>query len=175
MLHEPRRRRSWLIFDVGQEHRSPMKQPYVTLIGLSLLLFTGCATLGLSNAPFSKPQGRFEGADSIVVESVSASSLPLQEGDRVVVRGRYSLQTRSNAMLALFLTPDRTTERFPATRKQQADAQFRKTRDISVGSGTFELECMANGGGVFQVSLIGTQSRDTFGSAIFTLEAPLSK
>ncbi len=141
---------------------------------LWLLLLTGCATLGLSRVAFSKPHDRSQGGDAIIVESVSASSFPLQRGDRVLVRGRYSLQTRPSAILSLYHAQDGSAERFPPTRRQQADTQFRRTQDIAGGSGSFELECIANSGSTFQLSLIDVQARDTFGTAIFKLEAPSS-
>lgn len=149
-----------------------MKTIIYSSAGILLLFFTGCATASMSPVSITKPSERLQVGDAIVVDSVSASSFPLQIGDRVLIRGHYTLRSRPSAVLALFLTHNRTAERFPATPEQQTYAKDLRTLEIATGSGTFALECTANGGETFQISLIGDRTKDTFGSTIFKVAKP---
>ncbi len=149
-----------------------MKNIIYSSAGILLLFFTGCAAASMSPVAITKPSERLQVGDSIIVDSVSASSFPLQVGDRVLIRGHYTLQSRRSAVLALFLSPDRTAERFPPTQEQQTYAKDLRTLEIATGSGAFALECSANGGETFQISLIGDKTKDTFGSTIFKLAKP---
>ncbi len=88
-------------------------------------------TAGLISVPFVTSRVKFEGGDSITIQDVLASSPRLEPGDRVVVRGQYSLQSRAQALLMVSLTVNA-----PGATELVA-ANSRKT--VDAGPGTFEL------------------------------------
>src|SRR5215204_5242082 len=107
LLHEPRQRRSWLIFDVRQKLRHSkvarrdfvMKPPIIVLSGLCLAAVVGYAASAMRDIPFEITSQQFEAGDSIILERVIATSPEFKVGDTVVVRGRYHLQSRPQAKL----------------------------------------------------------------------------
>jgi len=78
---------------------------------LALALLAGCATPAppprVAGPPvparFVIGPAYFQGADSIRIDAVEASSPDFLPGDRVVVRGWYDLSSRDSAELRLFI------------------------------------------------------------------------
>lgn len=101
-------------------------------------------TAGLSVVPFATSQAKFEGGDSITLLEVLASSPRLEPGDTVVVRGQYSLQSRSQAVLMISLTVNApgATEPVSALSRMTVDA----------GPGGFELAYVIRQPGALHVT-----------------------
>src|SRR4051812_46227919 len=80
---------------------------------------------------FTTSQAQFESGDSITIREVLSTSAGLNIGDTVVVRGDYTLQSRSAASLVIQLTSSA-----PSAGPALATSHV----DVAAGTGTFELE-----------------------------------
>lgn len=110
---------------------------------------------------FSIDRRRLGAGDEIEILQVWASSPRLAVGDQVVVRGRYHLQSESDAYICLFVTtngPARTPVR--ATQRQR----------VVNGPGNFELSCEIAAEGRPHVSFYSTTTRSNLGGVYFSVQ-----
>lgn len=97
-----------------------------------------------SGTPFVLGPQRFESGDSITIENVLATSPNFGIGDKVVVRGRYNLNSQDKARPGLFVTSARELGPTKVSPSQMTS--------VSKGSGDFQLECEVQQAGVLHVS-----------------------
>ena len=100
----------------------PMKKLSLLLSGICFAALVGYAATGLREIQFKITSQQFEAGDSIVVEQVIATSPELKIGDTVLVRGRYSLQSRSKASLGFFLTTKGRSDPTPVSQAKERDS-----------------------------------------------------
>lgn len=116
-------------------------------------------TEGLISVPFATSRAQFAAGDSITLETVLASSPRMKPGDTVVVRGRYTLQTRPSAELMVSLTENATgPRRLVAANSHQT---------VATAAGTFELAYHIQQPGALHVSLYPTEGGSSFGGIYF--------
>ena len=108
-----------------------MKTPPILTLALLLSACFAFAAQALSEVPVAFGPAEFTRSDSIVIEKVLSTSPALGIGERVVVRGRYTLASRDHAKLGLSLTRTESRDLVPIS--PAANQQ------ITRGSGTFEL------------------------------------
>ena len=108
-----------------------MKKALGLVVGFFITVPLGFSAERLSTAAFALGPKHFRGDDAITIESVSATSPNLAVGDKVTVRGRYTLASEEKARLCLYLTTDNTVG-------AEAESPTQKT-EVKKGSGTFEL------------------------------------
>src|SRR5690349_23183357 len=107
-----------------------MKTAKFLVLGVAAMAALGLGGVELFNVPFVLGPTHFKNGDQIVIQDVLATSTNLTAGDKVVVRGRYELNSRPKARLCLYLTSNAGTgEPDVATQSKQ----------ITSGSGEFEL------------------------------------
>ena len=165
LTHGSRQPRSWLIFDVRQ--RIPMKT--YPKIGL-LILFTVAtvfAARALSPVTVAVGPNELPEGDSITIVAVLSDSADLEPNSRVTVRGRYTLSSRDRARISLSQT--RTESRvsvpiLPGSRKE-----------ISQGSGEFELVYEVNEIGCMRVALNNLDRGASFGTVYFGTPEQLAR
>ncbi|HUR56127.1 MAG TPA: hypothetical protein VM029_00350 [Opitutaceae bacterium] len=117
-------------------------------------------TSRVSAAPFTTWRAQFDGGDSITIQEVLASSSEMQPGDVVLVRGQYTLQSRAQALLMISLTVNAPGAWEPVSPSSR--------REISAGSGTFELAYEIRQPGALHVTFYGTGSSGaSFGGIYF--------
>jgi hypothetical protein len=141
-----------------------MKKPPLLLAGICLAALVSFAATGLREIQFKIMSQQFEAGDSIVVEQVLATSPELKIGDTVLVRGRYSLQSRPQASLGFFLTTKEPSDPTPVSPKQK--------KGIAAGTGTFELEHVVSADGFLHVSFYDRPSGLSFGEVYFGPATP---
>ena len=141
-----------------------MKKLSVLLAGICFATLVGYAAVGLREIQFKITSQQFEAGDSIVVEQVIATSPELKIGDKVMVRGRYSLRSRQQAALGFFLTTEGLSEPTPVSPKQK--------KEIAAGTGTFELEHVVPADGALHVSFYPSPNGSSFGGVYFGPVAP---
>lgn len=116
-------------------------------------------TAGLTSVPFATSRVQFEPGDSITLQQVLASSPLMEPGDRVVVRGQYTLQSRAQGLIMISLTVNA-----PGYTEKVAPAAFKR---IDAGSGTFELEYEIKQPGSLHVTFYPATSGSSFGGIYF--------
>jgi hypothetical protein len=143
-----------------------MKTVKTLVLGLTAVTALGLGGEELSNVPFVLGPTHFKKGDQIVIRDVLATSTNLTAGDKVVVRGRYELKSHDKAKLCLYLTsksggnePDVPTQ----------------SRDITSGSGEFELSEPVRQPGYLHLSFYRTAGGTDFGCVYFGTEAQMSK
>lgn len=118
-------------------------------------------TAGLSPVPFVTSRSQFSAGDGITLQQVLASSPRLESGDRVLVRGNYTLQSRASALLMLSLTRN-------APGSWDAVSPSSRINITAAGSGTFELAYEIKQPGSLHVSFYGTGTDgNSFGGVYF--------
>ncbi len=137
-----------------------------------LVLWVGAVTaLGLGgeelfDVPFVLGPTHFKNGDQIVIQDVFATSTNLTAGDKVVVRGRYELNSQQKAKLCLYLTsnagagePDVPTQ----------------SKEITGGSGEFELSEPVRHSGYLHLGFYRSPGGSDFGCVYFGTEVQMSK
>jgi len=134
-----------------------------TLLRAALgFLFIACldaAGTELVDVSFVRGPARFKAGDAITIQKVQATSPKVEDGDTVVVRGRYDLQSRDQASLSLFLT---RTNGEGGERIEPA-----QTIAVTRGSGEFALICDVRHAGALHVSFYGIPDGRPFGGVYF--------
>lgn len=136
-----------------------MKIPFGRWSAVCLTAVVCFAAPALREVPFTITSQQFEPGDSLVIQQVVATSPHLKVGDTVVVRGRYRLESRSEAMLGFFLTTNGPSDPTPVSPQQRAT--------IAAGEGTFELQHVVPAEGRLHVSFYGAPSGASFGEVYF--------
>jgi hypothetical protein len=108
----------------------------------------------LSSIPFTTSQAQFANGDSITVQEVLATSPNLILGDTFIVRGTYTLQSHADAVMGISLS---TTE--PVGVPNQASAR----KQITAGTGTFEMEYTIQFAGSVYIAFTPLPSGNSFG------------
>src|SRR5664280_648182 len=98
-----------------------MRRPLGLLVGFLIIAAPGFAAEELSKVPFVLGPNYFRGGDEIIIEQVVATSTNLTVGDKVTVRGRYTLTSEEKARLCLYLTADRNVGPEPVSPTQKTE------------------------------------------------------
>lgn len=122
----------------------------------ALLLVAGCATVS-PGVPFEVGATEFHGDDRIVIEEVVSDRGDLSPGATVTVRGRYRLASREVGTLYFGTT----------TRGQEVEGNVGGRREVSRGSGQFELEHRIPAPGYLHVTFYDVESSAPFGGTYF--------
>jgi hypothetical protein len=148
------------------------KHVALLLVGLCSFTVIACvahAAQALSEVTVGLGPAEFSGGDLVIIDKVLSTSPALEIGDRVVVRGRYTLASRSAAKLGLSLT--RTQTREPVPISPAANKQ------VTRGSGEFELVYEVRYIGCLHVSLSHPDPNDGrgFGTIYFGTREQLAR
>src|SRR5262245_51754569 len=108
-----------------------MKTALGLAVAFSVSALLGQAAEQVSGVAFVLGPKHFSDGDAIIIEHVSATSPNFAVGDRVTVRGRYTLSSEEKAKLCLYLTTSKDVGPKPVSPTQTTEAKK--------GSGTFEL------------------------------------
>lgn len=128
------------------------------LLPLALGSLLRGAAAGLPSISFTTSQAQFAAGDSITIREVLASSSTLGPGTTLVVRGDYTLQSRDSALLAINLT---------SSQNSQTSGLATSRKQITAGSGTFELEFLVQAVGTVHVTFYSTVNGASFGGIYF--------
>ena len=109
-------------------------------------------------APFSTIKS-FRDGDSITITEVKATSPDLKAGDKVIVKGHYTLSSKPKASLCLFLTASTGSGAGPIHPEQQLN--------IAKGEGEFELSETLEGDGHLHVTFYSVPDGKDFGGMYF--------
>jgi hypothetical protein len=143
-----------------------MKTAKTVVLGLAAVAALGLGGEELSNVPFVLGPTHFEGGDQIIIQDVFATSTNLTAGDKVVVRGRYELKSHRKARLCLYLTSN------SAAGESDVATQ---SKEITGGSGQFELSEPVRHPGYLHLSLYRTTGGTDFGCTYFGTEPQMSR
>ena len=141
-----------------------MKKALGLVVGFFITVPLGFSAERLSTAAFALGPKHFRGDDAITIESVSATSPNLAVGDKVTVRGRYTLASEEKPRLCLYLTTDSTVG-------AEAESPTQKT-EVKKGSGTFELTETVRHPGHLHLSFYAGKR---FGTAYFGTEQQMKE
>ena len=141
-----------------------MRKPLGLLVGFLMIAAAGFAAEELSKVPFVLGPNYFRGGDEIIIEQVVATSTNLTVGDKVTVRGRYTLTSEEKARLCLYLTADRNVGPEPVSPTQKTE--------VTKGSGTFELTETVKHPGHLHLSFY---SGSRFGTVYFGTERQMEE
>jgi hypothetical protein len=108
-----------------------MKTALGFAVGLLVTAAVGLAAEEVLEVAFALGPKHFSDGDAIIIEHVSATSPNFAVGDRVTVRGRYTLSSDEKAKLCLYLTASSDVGPEPVSPTQKTE--------VKKGSGTFEL------------------------------------
>jgi|SRR5436190_15000156 len=109
-----------------------MKKALGLAVGLLITALVGLAAEDVLKVEFTLGPKHFSDGDAITIEHVSATTPNFAVGDKVTVRGRYTLSSEAKAKLCLYLTASSDVGPEPISSTQRTD--------VNKGSGTFELE-----------------------------------
>jgi hypothetical protein len=87
-----------------------MKKPFLIALVGALLAASSSAIPPTKEVSFKLGPTYFRDGDSVRIASVTSTSPNLEPGDTVIVTGKYRLQSRDKATLALYLTQTKSTE-----------------------------------------------------------------
>lgn len=137
-----------------------MKRP-AFLLGLlaTLSLTLSGATTTLSEIPFQNGPQKFRSGDSISIHQVLSTSPRMDVGDRVVVRGRYTLNSEPRANVGLSLTQTQSAE---PTRISPA-----ANTEVARGTGDFELVIDVQHTGCLHLTFSSLPARKSIGTVYF--------
>src|SRR3954470_18072726 len=110
----------------------------------------------LSSVPFATSQAQFASGDSITIQEVLATSPDFGVGDTVVVRGTYTLRSQPSAFIQIQLTSSVSGPPYSPPFK-----------NITAGSGTFELEYVIQQVGSLHVTFYPSAGGSSFGGIYF--------
>ena len=143
-----------------------MKTARFLVLGVAVVAALGLGGVELFNVPFVLGPTHFKNGDRIVIQDVLATSTNLTAGDKVVVRGRYELNSQPKAKLCLYLTsnagagePDVATQ----------------SKEITSGSGEFELSEPVRHSGYLHLSFYRSTGGTDFGCVYFGTEVQMNK
>lgn len=119
-----------------------------TFLIVCCLLMGGAFPLGCATSQFNR-------GDAIVIDEIQPSLKTLKVGQTIVVRGHYSLASRPRARLMISLT----TYRSGAPTRVSPLSQ----REVSAGSGSFELEYEVRDAGALHISFYEFPAGGNFG------------
>jgi hypothetical protein len=142
-------------------------------IYLKLVLFvlfavaTAFAARALSPVAAAVGPNEFPEGDSVTIVEVLSDSPSLEAGSRVVVRGRYTLASQSKARIGLSQT--RTESRAPVPILSGSG------KEISKGSGEFELVYEVTQVGCMRVALNDVTPGPSFGTVYFGTPEQLAR
>ena len=128
------------------------------VFGLLLTACLGFARAELADAPFVLGPRKFREGDDILLQQVRATSPKLEIGSQIVVRGRYDLQSKEKATLALFLTQTAGDGKESISPTQ--------TMEVKQGTGEFELSYAVKHAGVLHVTFHGFPDGKPWGECI---------
>ena len=101
----------------------------------------------------------FRDGDSITITEVKATSSDLKVGDKVIVKGRYTLSSRPKATLSLFATETKG----PGTEETRPEQKI----GISAGKGELELSIMLKYDGYLHITFYAVPDGKPFGGLYF--------
>ena len=101
----------------------------------------------------------FKDGDSITITEVKATSPDLKTGNKVIVKGRYTLSSKSKASLSLFATDKKGPGKGEIRPEQKID--------ISAGQGEFELSTTLEYDGYLHVTFYSIAKGKPFGGLYF--------
>ncbi|HTX64409.1 MAG TPA: hypothetical protein VMD31_01440 [Opitutaceae bacterium] len=142
---------------------------------LALALLAGCATPAppprVAGPPvparFVIGPAYFQGADSIRIDAVEASSPGFLPGDRVVVRGWYDLATHESAELRLFIRSFGVPRYLPVLPAHSTIVQR--------GVGPFQFEWVVPLPGALYVAFYPEEGGGPFGGVYFGTAGQMSR
>lgn len=101
----------------------------------------------------------FQDGDSIIITEIKAISPDLKTGDKVTVKGSYTLASKPKATLSLFATDTQG----PGKEESQPEQK----KDISSGQGEFELSITLKCDGYLHVTFYSVPDGKPFGGLYF--------
>lgn len=101
----------------------------------------------------------FKDGDSITITEVKATSPDLKTGDKVTVKGRYTLSSRPKATLSLFATDAKGPGKQETLPEQKIE--------ITAGKGEFELSITLKYDGYLHVTFYSVPDGKPFGGLYF--------
>ncbi len=113
----------------------------------------------LQKMPFTIGVKFFRDGDSITINEVRASTSDLKNGDKVIVKGRYTLVSEPEASLCLFATATTGSGKSPIRAGQ--------TMHVAKGSGDFELYETLDCDGYLHVTFYSIAKGEPFGGLYF--------
>ncbi len=126
----------------------------------------GLAAAEVSGVPFVLGPKHFSDGDAIIIEQISATSSNFAVGDRVTVRGRYTLSSEERAKLCLYLTTSSDVGPEPVSPTQRTE--------VKKGSGTFELAETLQHPGHLHLSFYGSGGK-RLGTVYFGTEQQMKE
>ena len=101
----------------------------------------------------------FSDGDSITITEVKATSPDLKTGDKVIVKGRYTLSSNPKASLSLFVTDT----------KGPGKGEIRPEQNVGIskGQGEFELSTTLEYGGYLHITFYSVADGKPFGGLYF--------
>jgi hypothetical protein len=143
-----------------------MKITKFLVLGVAAVAALGLGGEEFFDVPFVLGPTHFQNGDQIVIQDVFATSTNLTAGDKVVVRGRYELNSQQKAKLCLYLTSNPGADE-PDVRTQ--------SKEITSGSGEFELSEPVRHSGYLHLSLYRSTGGTDFGCVYFGTEVQMSR
>ncbi len=144
-----------------------MKTLLWLVLGLTITACLGAAGPELSDVSFVLGSKKFKDGDAIFIHQVRATSPKLEIGDTVVVRGRFDLQSKEKATLALYLTQTEGDgeERVSPTQRME----------IKKGTGAFELVYEIKHTGALHLTFYSIPDGKPFGGVYFGTWSQMEK
>jgi len=131
-----------------------------TILSTALLfLFTLSAHAELHEVGYTLGPQFFREGDHIVIEAVEASSSRFQVGETVHVKGRYTLQSREEAKIGIFVTQITGEGRSSILPEQQCA--------VNKGEGEFEVTIQIRHAGYLHVTYYPVEGGSGFGGVYF--------
>jgi hypothetical protein len=143
-----------------------MKTAKFLVLGVAAVAALGLGGVELLDVPFVLGPTHFKNGDQIVIQDVRATSTNLTAGDKVVVRGRYELNSQPKAKLCLYLTSH------AAGSEPDVPTQ---SKEITRGSGEFELSEPVRHPGYLHLSFYPSTGGTDFGCVYFGTEVQMNK
>jgi hypothetical protein len=157
----------WCLIDSKTQRKGHMMKKGLSLaVGLFIAAPFAFSAEQASDVVFSIGPKNFRKGDAITIETVSASSPNFAVGDKVTVRGRYTLASADKARLCLNLTTDAKANIGPEPESPE------HMTEVAKGSGTFELTETLKHPGHLHVSFYAGSS---FGTIYFGTEKQMNE
>jgi hypothetical protein len=137
----------------------PPPPPALSPTGASSAVAHGSPGNGFVQLKVSLDRPNFAWGDAIEITELWATSRQMKVGDEVVVRGRYRLQSRESARLALSLT---ASESGVWLRRSSTQSEM-----VERGTGEFDLSCEIQAAGRLHVSFYPDGFGSSFGGVYF--------
>jgi len=140
-----------------------------TALGWAVFLITalaGIAAEEVSGVAFVLGPKHFSAGDAIIIEHISATSPNFAVGDKVLVRGRYTLSSEEEARLCLYLTTSGDVGPEPIAATQRTE--------VRKGSGAFEFALILRHPGHLHLSFYGSYGK-RLGTVYFGAERQMKE